>query len=44
VPGILRQGMPFRAEQYTGDRFPGVGENHPKASDHAPLHMDIELI
>jgi endonuclease/exonuclease/phosphatase family metal-dependent hydrolase len=42
-PGILRKGMPFRAELYTGDRFPWVGEDNPKASDHAPVYMDVEL-
>jgi endonuclease/exonuclease/phosphatase family metal-dependent hydrolase len=43
VPGIMRQGLPHRAERYTGNRFPEVGENEPKASDHAPVFMDIEL-
>jgi endonuclease/exonuclease/phosphatase family metal-dependent hydrolase len=43
APGIVRQGMPHRAEKYTGKRFPGVGENEPKASDHAPVFMNIEL-
>lgn len=42
-PQIMRKGMPYRAEKYTGERFDAVGENHPKASDHAPLYMDIEL-
>jgi endonuclease/exonuclease/phosphatase family metal-dependent hydrolase len=43
VPGILRKGMPFRAELYTGERIPWVGEDNPKASDHAPVDMDVEL-
>jgi endonuclease/exonuclease/phosphatase family metal-dependent hydrolase len=43
LPGIMRKGMAHRAERYTGDRFPEVGENEPKASDHAPVYMDIEL-
>jgi len=44
VPEIMRKGLPFRAEDYEGERFDNVGENHPKASDHAPLLIDIELI
>ena len=43
-PAIMRQGLPWRAERYTGDRFDLVGENHPKASDHCPIYMDLELI
>jgi endonuclease/exonuclease/phosphatase family metal-dependent hydrolase len=43
-PVIERRGLPFRAERFTGQRFDDVGENHPKASDHCPLYMDIELI
>jgi predicted extracellular nuclease len=42
-PGIMRMGLPHRAERYSGQRFPNVGEDNPKASDHAPLFMDIEL-
>jgi endonuclease/exonuclease/phosphatase family metal-dependent hydrolase len=42
-PGIMRKGLPFRAKKYTGPRFPKVGEDGPKASDHAPLFIDIEL-
>jgi endonuclease/exonuclease/phosphatase family metal-dependent hydrolase len=42
-PAIMRKGMPWRAEDYAGERFEEVGENDPKASDHAPLYMDIEL-
>jgi endonuclease/exonuclease/phosphatase family metal-dependent hydrolase len=44
APEVMRKGLPYRAERYTGDRFPNVGEDNPKASDHAPLFMDIELI
>lgn len=42
-PQIIRHGMPYRAEQYTGERFDGVGENDPKASDHAPLVLTLNL-
>ena len=43
-PSIERGGLPHRAERYTGTRLPDVGENHPKASDHCPLYMDIDLV
>ena len=43
-PVIMREGLPFRAERYTGERFTDVGEDAPKASDHAPLAIDIELL
>lgn len=43
MPNIMRKGMAHRAEKYTGDRFPEVGENHPKASDHAPIYFEIDL-
>ena len=43
APGIMRKGMAHRADKYQGDRFPEVGENNPKASDHAPVYLDIEL-
>lgn len=43
VPDILRKGLPWRAERYTGPRFDGVGEDNPKASDHAPVLVDIPI-
>ena len=42
-PGIMRKGLPLRAKKYTGPRFPKVGEDGPKASDHAPVFIDIDL-
>jgi predicted extracellular nuclease len=42
-PGIMRKGLPYRAKKYEGPRFPNVGEDEPKASDHAPVFVDIEL-
>lgn len=43
-PQMIRKGLPHRAEKYDGKRFKNVGENHPKASDHCGVFMDIELI
>jgi endonuclease/exonuclease/phosphatase family metal-dependent hydrolase len=43
VPGVFREGIPYRAEKYAGERIPWVGEDNPKASDHAPVYMDVEL-
>lgn len=42
-PVIVRNGLPHRAERYTGDRFRDVGESEPKASDHCGVYMDVEL-
>lgn len=42
-PEVLRKGLPCRAERYAGERFDYVGDNHPKASDHCPLFMDLEI-
>jgi endonuclease/exonuclease/phosphatase family metal-dependent hydrolase len=43
-PVIIRNGLPYRATRYTGERFANVGNDNPKASDHAPFAMDLELI
>lgn len=40
-PDIVRMGLPYRATRYTGQRFDGVGENKPKASDHCPLAITL---
>jgi len=42
-PEIFRKGLPWRAIRYPGDRINDVGENHPKASDHCPVSMDLNL-
>ncbi|MEW2077872.1 endonuclease/exonuclease/phosphatase family protein [Streptomyces sp. NPDC013433] len=42
-PEILRKGMPLRAARYTGPRFPGVGRDKPKASDHCPVVMELTV-
>ena len=44
LPEVMRMGMAFRATRYTGARFNGVGFDNPKASDHAPLYMDVTLV
>jgi predicted extracellular nuclease len=43
VPYVERRGLPLRARQFTGERFPGVGQNAPKASDHCPVVMEVEV-
>ncbi|MES9524946.1 endonuclease/exonuclease/phosphatase family protein [Streptomyces capoamus] len=43
LPEIFRKGMPLRAVKYTGPRFPGVGPDKPKASDHCPVIFELEL-
>lgn len=43
TPGIMRKGLPYRAERYDGDRFNNIGESSPKASDHCPIYMDLTL-
>lgn len=42
-PEITRIGLPYRAERYKGERLEDIGRNHPKASDHAGLSIEIEL-
>ena len=42
--GIMRKGMPYRAEKYDGPRFQGVGLDEPKASDHAAVWVDLDLV
>lgn len=41
LPQIERRGMPLRAGLPTVTRFPGVGKDDPKASDHCPVVMEI---
>jgi len=42
-PAIMRKGLPFRAAKYSGNRFDNVGEDNPKASDHCPVAMELNL-
>lgn len=43
VPDIIRAGLPYRATRYAGRRFPGVGDNKPKASDHCPVVVELAV-
>lgn len=40
---ITRHGMPWQASRYQGFRLPGIGWSHPKASDHCPISLTVEL-
>jgi endonuclease/exonuclease/phosphatase family metal-dependent hydrolase len=40
---IIRHGQPFQAERYAGARFPRVGWETPKASDHCPVVIDLTI-
>ncbi|MHC4401664.1 MAG: endonuclease/exonuclease/phosphatase family protein [Planctomycetota bacterium] len=40
---IERRGMPRRADRFTGRRFRGVGQNNPKASDHCPVVVELDI-
>jgi len=42
-PVIERRGQPKRANKYEGERFAGIGQDRPKASDHCPVTFDVTL-
>lgn len=42
-PEIMRKGTPLAATRYTGERFTGVGEHKPIASDHCPVVMEVTV-
>ena len=44
APEIMRKGLPYRAEKFKGKRFDFVGDSEPKASDHCPIYIDIDLV
>ncbi len=43
VPNIERRGLPTRATRHPGPRFEGVGRREPKASDHCPVVIEINV-
>ncbi len=43
APEIMRKGAPQRAAKYAGPRFDGVGKDKPKASDHCPMVIELEV-
>ncbi len=43
VPEIIRMGQPYRARRYEGPRFPRVGWDRPKASDHCPVVVELSV-
>ena len=43
VPEIIRNGQPFRATRYDGPRFPRIGWDRPKSSDHCPVVVELHL-
>lgn len=43
VPEILRAGQPFRAMRFKGHRYPRIGWDRPKASDHCPMVVELTL-
>ncbi|MEL6586678.1 MAG: endonuclease/exonuclease/phosphatase family protein [Pseudomonadota bacterium] len=42
-PEIIRNGMPFRVPNVTADRYPRVGWDRPKASDHCPVLVEFDI-
>jgi endonuclease/exonuclease/phosphatase family metal-dependent hydrolase len=43
LPTIVRSGQPWRAARHVGYRLPRVGWDRPKASDHCPMAITLEL-
>lgn len=43
VPQILRMGQPYRADRYQGRRWPRIGWDRPKASDHCPVVVELTV-
>ena len=42
-PVIIRKGLSKKANKYTGERFDGIGDLRPHASDHCPVVIEMEL-
>lgn len=43
TPEAVRKGLCYEADKYTGERFGNIGDRDPKASDHCPLSIEIDL-
>lgn len=43
VPEIIREGQPWRAQRHAGPRFPRIGWDRPKSSDHCPVAVTLRL-
>jgi endonuclease/exonuclease/phosphatase family metal-dependent hydrolase len=43
VPDIIRKGLPKNADKYSGPWFDEVGLDTPKASDHCPVVIEINV-
>ncbi len=43
VPDIIRAGQPYRSARYDGPRYPRIGHDRPKASDHCPVAVTLKL-
>lgn len=43
IPDIIRGGQPYRARRYDGPRYPRVGWDRPKASDHSPVVVELAI-
>ncbi len=42
-PEVIRAGQPWRAERVHEQRFPRVGWDRPRASDHCPVVIELEI-
>ncbi len=42
-PEVVRSGQPWRAERVADARFPRVGWDRPKASDHCPMVIELRI-
>lgn len=43
VPEVIRMGQPWRATRHEGPRFPRIGWDRPKSSDHCPVVVQLQL-
>lgn len=43
LPEVIRGGQPYRARRYDGPRYPRVGWDRPKASDHSPVVVELQI-